>query len=107
LDNVCDRQCFPRNKEQRSPSCWVATHQLPKSAKATFYSKLDETLESFGFVAKVRQLCPPAYKPTHVGRPGINLVVHLKMIMVGFSKIFPASGPLRHGVPTPSPYAGS
>jgi len=38
----------------------VATEQLPKSSKSTFYSKLDETLESFGFAAKVREICAPA-----------------------------------------------
>src|SRR6058998_630692 len=72
------------------PEFWVATEQLPKSAKSSFYAKLDETLESFGFAEKVRQLCAPAYKQTGTGRPGIDPVVYLKMIMVGFFEDLPS-----------------
>jgi transposase len=75
---------FCEKQKAAQPEFWVATHQLPKSPKATFYSKLDETLEGFGFAEKVRQICAPAYKPTNVGRPGIDPVVYLKMIMIGF-----------------------
>jgi transposase len=79
------------NKEKAAqPELWVATQQLPKSPKSTFYSKLDETLESFGFATKVRQLCAPAYKQTGTGRPGIDPVVYLKMIMVGFFEDLPS-----------------
>src|SRR5881296_837641 len=72
------------------PEFWVATEQLPKSAKSSFYAKLDETLESFGFAEKVRQLCAPAYKQTGTGRPGIDPVVYLKMIMIGFFEDLPS-----------------
>ena len=68
----------------------MATEQLPKSPKSTFYAKLDETLESFGFAGKVRQICAPAYKQTGMGRPGIDPVVYLKMIMVGFFEDLPS-----------------
>ena len=79
------------NKEKAAqPEFWVATEQLPKSPKSTFYSKLDETLKSFGFVAQVRQICAPAYKQTGTGRPGIDPVVYLKMIMVGFFEDLPS-----------------
>ncbi len=79
------------NKEKAvQPEFWVATQQLPKSSKSTFYSKLEETLESFGFAAKVRQICAPAYKQTGTGRPGIDPVVYLKMIMVGFFEDLPS-----------------
>ena len=79
------------NKEKAAqPEFWVATQQLPKSPKSTFYAKLDETLESFGFGAKVRQICAPAYKQTGTGRPGIDPVVYLKMIMVGFFEDLPS-----------------
>ena len=79
------------NKEKAAqPEFWVATQQLPKSPKSTFYSKLDETLESLGFATKVRQLCAPAYKQTGTGRPGIDPVVYLKMIMVGFFEDLPS-----------------
>jgi transposase len=79
------------NKEKAAqPEFWVVAQQLPKSPKSTFYSKLDETLESFGFATKVRQLCAPAYKQTGTGRPGIDPVVYLKMIMVGFFEDLPS-----------------
>src|SRR3974377_1241008 len=81
---------FSEKQKATQPEFWMATHQLPKSAKATFYSKLDETLEGFGFAGKVRQVCAPAYKQTNVGRPGIDPVVYLKMIMVGFFEDLPS-----------------
>lgn len=68
----------------------MASHQLPQSPKSTFYSRLDETLESFGFAEKARALCAPAYKNTKAGRPGIDPVVYLKMIMVGFFEDLPS-----------------
>jgi transposase len=79
-------------KKQKTPQgeFWVPTHQLAQSPKTTFYSRLDETLESFGFADKVRALCAPAYKNTKAGRPGIDPVVYLKMIMVGFFEDLPS-----------------
>jgi transposase len=48
-------------------------------------------LEGFGFAAKVRALCcEPAYNKSGVGRPGIDPVVYLKMIMVGFFEDLPS-----------------
>src|SRR3974390_1739896 len=81
---------FSEKQKATQPEFWVATHQLAKSAKASFYSKLDETLESFGFAEKVREICAPAYKQTNVGRPGIDPVVYMKMIMVGFFEDLPS-----------------
>lgn len=69
---------------------WVAAHQLAQSPKSTFYARLDETLESFGFADKVRAICAPAYKNGNAGRPGIDPVVYLKMIMVGFFEDLPS-----------------
>jgi transposase len=69
---------------------WVATHQLVRSPQSTFYGRLDETLESFVFADKVRALCAPAYKNGNAGRPGIDPVVYLKMIMVGFFEDLPS-----------------
>lgn len=68
----------------------MATQEVAKSPKSPFYSKLDETLESFDFAAKVREICAPAYKQTGTGRPGIDPVVYLKMIMVGFFEDLPS-----------------
>ena len=81
---------FENKQKAAQPEFWVATEQLPKSPKSTFYAKLDETLESFGFAGKVRQICAPAYKQTGTGRPGIDPVVYLKMIMVGFFEDLPS-----------------
>lgn len=81
---------FSKKKKAAQAEFWVSTHQLPRSAKATFYAKLDETLESIGFAEKVREICAPAYKQTNVGRPGIDPVVYLKMIMVGFFEDLPS-----------------
>lgn len=68
----------------------MAAHQLPPTPKATFYARLDETLESFGFADKVRAICAPAYKQNNAGRPGIDPVVYLKMIMIGFFEDLPS-----------------
>lgn len=68
----------------------MAAHQLPQMPKATFYGRLEETLESFGFAEKVRTICAPAYKQTKAGRPGIDPVVYLKMIMIGFFEDLPS-----------------
>ena len=68
----------------------MAAHQLAPSPKSTFYARLDETLESFGFADKVRAMCAPAYKKGNAGRPGIDPVVYLKMIMVGFFEDLPS-----------------
>jgi len=68
----------------------VPAHQLPQTPKATFYVRLDETLESFGFAEKVRAICAPAYKQNNAGRPGIDPVVYLKMIMIGFFEDLPS-----------------
>lgn len=81
---------FAKKKKAAQGEFWVATHQLPTSAKGAFYSRLDETLESFGFGDKVRALCAPAYRNSNSGRPGIDPVVYLKMIMVGFFEDLPS-----------------
>lgn len=81
---------FAKKKKAAQGEFWVAAHQLPTSAKSTFYARLDETLDSFGFAEKVRALCAPAYKNTNAGRPGIDPVVYLKMIMVGFFEDLPS-----------------
>jgi transposase len=81
---------FAKKKKAAQGEFWVATHQLGTSAKTTFYTRLDETLESFGFAEKVRALCAPAYKKTNAGRPGIDPVVYLKMIMIGFFEDLPS-----------------
>jgi len=69
---------------------WIATQELPKSPKSTFYSKLEETLDDLGFEAQVRLICAPFYKQSGTGRPGIDPAVYVKMIMVGFFEDLPS-----------------
>lgn len=39
---------------------WIETRPLPQATASSFYRKLDETLESTGFTAGVREICRPA-----------------------------------------------
>src|SRR2546429_56906 len=81
---------FSVKKKAAQCDFWIATDQVVSSRKGGFYAKLEETLESFGFAAKVRALCASAYAQSGVGRPGIDPVVYLKMIMVGFFEDLPS-----------------
>ena len=66
------------------PELFVSSIRLVQPATSPFYAKLEQTLESFGFAAQVRQLCASAYSDNGLGRPGIDPVVYFKMLMVGF-----------------------
>ena len=81
---------FSEKKKAAQPEFWIAADQVVTTAQTGFYAKLEETLEGFGFAAKVRALCQPAYDKSGVGRPGIDPVVYLKMIMVGFFEDLPS-----------------
>jgi transposase len=69
---------------------WIAADPVVTSTKGGFYTKLDETLESFEFAGQVRALCAPAYDKSGVGRPGIDPVVYLKMLMMRFFEDLPS-----------------
>jgi len=81
---------FTAKKKAAQSEFWIAADQVVTTAKSGFYAKLDETLESFGFAVKVRELCTPAYDKSGVGRPGIDPAVYLKMMMVGFFEDLPS-----------------
>ena len=81
---------FTEKKKSVQPEFWIAADQVVGAAGSGFYAKLEETLESFGFAAKVRAMCASAYDQSGVGRPGIDPVVYLKMIMVGFFEDLPS-----------------
>ena len=81
---------FSEKKKAAQPEFWIAAEQVVTSAQTGFYANLEETLESFGFAAKVRAMCMAAYDKSGVGRPGIDPVVYLKMIMVGFFEDLPS-----------------
>src|SRR5215210_4022125 len=81
---------FSTKNKAAQAEFWIAADQVVTPAKSGFYTKLEETLESFGFAAKVRALCAPVYDKSGVGRPGIDPVVYLKMIMIGFFEDLPS-----------------
>ena len=81
---------FSEKKKAEQPEFWITADKVGNPTPSNFYLKLDETLEGFGFGAKVRALCAPAYDKSGVGRPGIDPVVYLKMIMVGFFEDLPS-----------------
>lgn len=81
---------FIAKKKAAQSEFWIASDQVVTSTTGGFYAKLDETLESFGFAGKVRELCAPAYDKSGVGRPGIDPAVYLKMLMVGFFEDLPS-----------------
>jgi hypothetical protein len=99
---------FAKKRRATQPEFWIATDQVVMTAETGFYAKLEETWESFDFAAKVRALCQPACDKNGVGRPGIDPVVYLKMIMVfAFSGICPANGRSRRAVPVPCRFGPS
>lgn len=78
-------------KEKVPPPTFGGTAtRLAKSRKFKFYSRLDQTLAGFDFARKVRALCVRAYDQSGVGQPGIDPVVYLKMLMVGFFENLPS-----------------
>lgn len=81
---------FSAKEKAFQPEFWINAEQVVMPAKCDFYSKLEETLESFGFADKVRELCVPAYDKSGNGRPGIDPAVYLKMMMVGFFEDLPS-----------------
>lgn len=81
---------FSEKKKAEQPEFWITADKVASPGQSNFYLRLDETLESFGFAAKVRALCAPAYDTSGLGRPGIDPVVYLKMIMVGFFEDLPS-----------------
>jgi transposase len=71
-------------QSQPQPEFFIPASELVCPATTPFYAKLHETLESFGFAEKARNLCAPAYSDSTRGRPGVDPVVYFKMLMVGF-----------------------
>jgi hypothetical protein len=45
---------FLEKKKAAQPEFWIAADQVVVTARTGFYAKLEETLESFEFAAKVR-----------------------------------------------------
>ena len=78
-----------RNEEQSE--FWVQADRLPAALPSAFYRRLDATLDQMEFARQVRAICEPAYaEPSRGGRPGIDPVVDLKMLMIGFFENLPS-----------------
>ena len=80
-----------RVKEQQQGEFWIAASRLPKATPSRFYELVERTLGKIGFATKVWELCRRAYaEEAKGGRPGIDPVVYLKMLMVGFFEDLPS-----------------
>ena len=73
-----------KTKALPQPELFIPSVRLVQPATSPFYSKLEQTLASFGFSDQVRQLCAAAYSDSGRGRPGVDPVVYFKMLMIGF-----------------------
>ena len=74
-----------REGEEKQGDFWIERARVSKPKSQGFYSKLNEHLAEMDFARQVWVLCAPAYcEESRGGRPGIDPVVYLKMLMVGF-----------------------
>jgi len=80
-----------RVKTEKQDEFWVEATRLPAATPGAFYRRLNETLEKMEFAKEVWEICAPAYADvTRGGRPGIDPVVYLKMLMIGFFEDLPS-----------------
>lgn len=74
-----------RELKEQQEEMWLRPTELPKATPNTFYRKVNETLAKIGFSKEVWEICKSAYADASLGgRTGIDPVVYLKMLMVGF-----------------------
>jgi transposase len=74
-----------REGEEKQGEFWIERSRVSKPKSEGFYSKLNEHLAEMDFARRVWALGAPAYcEESRGGRPGIDPVVYLKMLMVGF-----------------------
>ncbi|MEO7725355.1 MAG: transposase [Chthoniobacterales bacterium] len=70
---------------------WIEARELPAATPDRFYQRVERTLAEMGFAKEVWKICRPAYAAVcKGGRPGIDPVVYLKMLMVGFFEDLPS-----------------
>ena len=80
-----------RTRGEKQSEFWVQTEHLPAATPSAFYRRVDATLEKMGFARQVWAICEPSYAdPSRGGRPGIDPVVYLKMLMIGFFENLPS-----------------
>jgi hypothetical protein len=65
--------------------------ELAAATPDAFYRRVNATLEKMDFARQVWAICEPAYADaSRGGRPGIDPVVYLKMLTVGFFEDLPS-----------------
>ena len=80
-----------RGKKARQEELWIEAKSLPAATASRFYERVNETLAKINFAQEVWQICEPSYaQASRGGRPGIDPVVYLKMLMVGFFEDLPS-----------------
>ena len=80
-----------RTKSEVQTEMWVQAERMPATAPSTFFRRVNETLEEMDFARQVWTICAPAYADaSRGGRPGIDPVVYLKMLMIGFFENLPS-----------------
>jgi hypothetical protein len=80
-----------RERSEKQDEFWVPADRLPAAVPSAFYRRVEVTLDKMGFARKVWDICEPAYaEPARGGRPGIDPVVYLKMLMIGFFENLPS-----------------
>jgi transposase len=89
---IIERDVFERRiKQEEQSEFWVMANRLPKATPSRFYELVERTLSQMRFATRVWELCRPAYaEEAKGGRPGIDPVVYLKMLMVGFFEDLPS-----------------
>ena len=74
-----------RQAKEQQQEIWIVAGELPSATPEAFYKRVNRTLEQMDFAPQVWAICKPAYaEAAKGGRPGIDPVVYLKMLMVGF-----------------------
>lgn len=80
-----------RGNEPRQEQFWIEAKALPAATPSRFYERVNATLAQIGFAEEVWKICEPSYaQAERGGRPGIDPVVYLKMLMVGFFENLPS-----------------
>ena len=80
-----------REKRAAQGELFVMGSDLPEATPDAFYRRVNRTLDSMNFARQVWEICQSAYADTsRGGRPGIDPVVYLKMLMVGFFEDLPS-----------------
>jgi transposase len=80
-----------RERSEEQSELWIMAGELPAATPDAFYRRVNGTLEKIGFAQEVWAICEPAYADVAKGgRPGIDPVVYLKMLSVGFFENLPS-----------------